>query len=736
MSLIGVSTGYGPMSTRMHRLYFDGSEHNYEAWEEKFLGYLLLKDIEKTVTAPESETVDADSNKKAYAELIQFLDPTSHQLVMRDAKFDGRKAMQILKGHYSGKGKSRILSLYTEIMTLSKLPSETTTEFILKAEKMVTALKNAGEQFSDSLLIAIILKGLPEEFTPFSVVVQQKDDTMDFVTFKTKLRSYEENIRSRQMDGGRNSNVMYTNHFRGAGGARGRARGKKFGGGNRGGATNGGPSASGISNKACYSCGTTGHGSKDCIQKKNGLLWCSVCQTNSHNNIACRNKNKLKVNQVGLGPNQQQHQLQSQFTEHTFMFMVEESKTDANDNNSDNSAFSFDDEEDYDEETVEENEQCTFLFMLAEQIVNNDNNNEDLIETIHVDNSFSFEDENKLENEASDVVEREASIVENQYDVKTESAGVNELSLVEEKEEVFMVTETETDVEVSELSAVNSLLLVDSGCSAHIKNDDSEMTNIRQDFKPHSHTVELADGTKQSGVALKRGDVPINLRDDQGRVMPSVLRDTLYIPSFPQDIFSVNKAVEAGAEVTFGKNSKMVCGNTSFQIHHQRGLFYLDTVNTVKVNSVRDNLKTPNNSKPLNSGPQKSACLETWHRIMGHCNKSDVLKQEKVVNGMKITSKNNFNCESCTLGKQVQHFNRKPDERAERQMEFVHTDLCGPITPVAREGFRYALAFVDDYSGATFVYFLKQKSDAAKGLLKYLADSAPYGKITLQDDWW
>jgi hypothetical protein len=661
MSLTGGSTGYGPMTTRMHRLYFDGNEHNYEAWEEKFLGYLLLKDLEKIVTAPDTETVDADDNRKVYAELIQFLDSTSHQLVMRDAKFDGRKAMQILRTHYSGKGKSRILSLYTEIMTLSKLSSETTTEFILKAEKMVTALKTAGEQFSDSLLIAIVLKGLPEEYTPFSVVVQQKDETLDFVTFKTKLRSYEENIRSRQLDGGINSNVMYMNNFRGRG--RGRA-GKKFGGGNRGGATNGGSS-----NKACYSCGTNGHGAKDCIQKKNGHLWCSVCQTNSHNNVACRNKNKSSINQVGFGARQQPQVEQQVEQQHTFMFMVDEHEVDNDENydNSDNNSFSFeDDEEDY-ENTVDENEQCTFLFMLAEQIINNNDvlNVEDEPQT--VDNSFSFEidDGKAVENEASAVVEEEA----------------------------YMFAEEEPTVEVSEVSAVNSLLLVDSGCSSHIKNDDSEMTNIKQDFKPHSHTVELADGTKQSGVALKRGDVPVNLRDDHGRVMPSVLRDTLYIPSFPQDIFSVNKAVEAGAEVTFGKNSKMVCGDTSFQIHHQRGLFYLDTVNTVKVNPATENDKTLDNSKPKHSGPQKSECLEVWHRIMGHCNKDDVLKQEKVVNGMKITSKNNFNCESCILGKQVNHFNRKPDERAESPMEFVHTDLCGPISPVAREGFRYAIAY-------------------------------------------
>ena len=50
MALGGVSTGYGSMSLR-HRLFFDGDEQNYEAWEEKFLGYLLIKDLKKTAQA-------------------------------------------------------------------------------------------------------------------------------------------------------------------------------------------------------------------------------------------------------------------------------------------------------------------------------------------------------------------------------------------------------------------------------------------------------------------------------------------------------------------------------------------------------------------------------------------------------------------------------------------------------------------------------------------------------------
>ena len=36
---------------------------------------------------------------------------------------------------------------------------------------------------------------------------------------------------------------------------------------------------------------------------------------------------------------------------------------------------------------------------------------------------------------------------------------------------------------------------------------------------------------------------------------------------------------------------------------------------------------------------------------------------------------------------------------------------------------------MDDYSSAIFVYFHKLKSDTTKALRKFLADSAPYGKV-------
>ena len=106
-------TGYGPRS----RLIFDGDEKRYELWEAKFYGYLHTLKLKKEL---EKDVPDAGKNADVYAELIQLLDDRSLALIMRDAKDNGKKALQIVKEHYMSQGKPKVIALYTELTTLEK----------------------------------------------------------------------------------------------------------------------------------------------------------------------------------------------------------------------------------------------------------------------------------------------------------------------------------------------------------------------------------------------------------------------------------------------------------------------------------------------------------------------------------------------------------------------------------------------------------------------------------------
>ena len=62
---------------------------------------------------------------------------------------------------------------------------------MIRAENAATFLKNVGETISDGLLIAMILKGLPNVYNTTNVMTQ-KDAPMTFQNFKTALRNFEE----------------------------------------------------------------------------------------------------------------------------------------------------------------------------------------------------------------------------------------------------------------------------------------------------------------------------------------------------------------------------------------------------------------------------------------------------------------------------------------------------------------------------------------------------------------
>ena len=106
------ATGYGPSHAgqRWFRLLFDGDEKSYELWETRFLAHMELRGLREVIledpqTEEEDEVAlaeDEAKNGEAYAELVQCLDNKSLSLIMRDAKRDGRRALEILREHYAG----------------------------------------------------------------------------------------------------------------------------------------------------------------------------------------------------------------------------------------------------------------------------------------------------------------------------------------------------------------------------------------------------------------------------------------------------------------------------------------------------------------------------------------------------------------------------------------------------------------------------------------------------------
>ena len=184
------------------------------------------------------------------------------------------------------------------------------------------------------------------------------------------------------------------------------------------------------------------------------------------------------------------------------------------------------------------------------------------------------------------------------------------------------------------------------------------------------------------------------------------------MPTFKPYIFSLQVATKSGAHISFERdNCQLIYPNGAvFNITQRGHLYYLK--NIIFARNANYN-------------------LYTWHKILGHCNESDIKKLPNLVKGMKIKPTPDYalNRDICVSGKMSNDRNKTLDCKATKILALVHNDLGGPIQPLAKDGYKYVINFIDDYSGLTMLYLLKHKSDTLLATKKYLADIAPYDHV-------
>ncbi|GJR53988.1 retrotransposon protein, putative, ty1-copia subclass [Tanacetum coccineum] len=79
---------------------------------------------------------------------------------------------------------------------------------------------------------------------------------------------------------------------------------------------------------------------------------------------------------------------------------------------------------------------------------------------------------------------------------------------------------------------------------------------------------------------------------------------------------------------------------------------------------------------------------------------------------LKSTDDESFDkCESCLSGKMTKKPFPHSNERAKDLLGIIHTDVCGPLIHVSRQGVSYFITFTDDYSRYGYVYLLKHKHE-------------------------
>lgn len=107
---------------------------------------------------------------------------------------------------------------------------------------------------------------------------------------------------------------------------------------------------------------------------------------------------------------------------------------------------------------------------------------------------------------------------------------------------------------------------------------------------------------------------------------------------------------------------------------------------------------------------------QLWHNRLGHpADQVLVVLKEQLNLGNETCSP----CEMCHMTKRTRERFSLSDHKSKFLGELVHLDVWGPYRVPIKEGFKYFLTFVDDYTRVVWVYLLKTKCDVSDYVISF-----------------
>jgi transposase InsO family protein len=242
----------------------------------------------------------------------------------------------------------------------------------------------------------------------------------------------------------------------------------------------------------------------------------------------------------------------------------------------------------------------------------------------------------------------------------------------------------------------------DSGASDHFSPHRHLFKTFRNLDEPT--TIGMAKGTA-TGTGIGTIEITVIGQNDEETELQ--LNDVIYAPNMYSNLFSLGVAYDLGYEtrITPGKGLRVFHEDTVVlqTIREGSGLFRLAMASQTAYAKAA---KT--NAEPVRGVPELD--MEIWHKRLAHLNEDYVRRLASMSEGMKIKARTTVGvCDACMEGKQHRQPSHKPATRASEALELIHSDLCGVISPTTYGGTKYFLLFIDDHTGYTHVYALKDK---------------------------
>lgn len=254
----------------------------------------------------------------------------------------------------------------------------------------------------------------------------------------------------------------------------------------------------------------------------------------------------------------------------------------------------------------------------------------------------------------------------------------------------FGATESSSQTE-STYHTTNSPWIIDSGASRHMTGRKELFSTYEKLSTPEK--VSVGDGRILD--AIGHGTVKVELTHKRTRKQIR-FEHVLHVPDLAVNLFSVRAVTDKGYIVQFGKRRCWVKDGKGY-VKAMGAL--VDRMYLMDCELVTD---------------FAAVSCDVWHQRLGHAGESTLKHMHKnsLVVGADLHGTPSSFCEPCVKGKMARvSFPPVGEIKTKRQLELVHSDVCGPMENTSIGGCRYFVTFIDDYTRYSSVYFIKEKSE-------------------------
>lgn len=249
--------------------------------------------------------------------------------------------------------------------------------------------------------------------------------------------------------------------------------------------------------------------------------------------------------------------------------------------------------------------------------------------------------------------------------------------------------------------------IFDTAASNHFCNDKNLFINM----KPIDNENMILAVDNISFPIESKGDVKVYFDKTE-----CYLKNVFYSPNLRRNLISGPMLDKYGFKF-MGQNGEIKVYNENsviFKAKLEGGLYYVSSKVDINVNQIE---KNGGDNKAYNE-------LMNWHEKFGHANVDYIIKtsQLNAVSGLpKLQKVSNFECEPCKLNKYKRvSFKTRDFSYSKAPLDLLFLDVWGPAQTIGRNGERYYVSILDDFSKRMFVFPITHKSDAFEVFLRHV----------------